>query len=126
MDDFDRPNAGDEQLNKPIPFDDSEVKTDVSHSPLSIGGGQMSDTARRPAAPAGKGQTEKIVSSAERITGMKTFFAKLHPGAMGFLDEQITNWLDDNQGITIKHTNTTVGEVQAKKTEPNIIITVWY
>jgi hypothetical protein len=59
-------------------------------------------------------------------TGVKTFFTKLHTGAIDFLDEQITNWLKQNPGIIIKQTNTTVGEVQGKKTEPNIIITVWY
>ena len=45
---------------------------------------------------------------------------------MTFLDEQITRWLAENPGIQIKQTNTATGEVEAKKTEPNIIITVWY
>jgi hypothetical protein len=58
--------------------------------------------------------------------GVKTFFTKLHAGAIEFLDEQITNWLKDNPGITIKRTNTVTGEIQGTKTEPNIIVTVWY
>jgi hypothetical protein len=45
---------------------------------------------------------------------------------MDFLDEQITKWLKDNPGIIIKRTNTVTGEIQGKKTEPNIVITVWY
>jgi hypothetical protein len=57
---------------------------------------------------------------------MKTFFAKLHVGALSFLEEQIADWLKANPGITIKATNVTTGEVQAKVTEPNLIITVWY
>jgi hypothetical protein len=61
-----------------------------------------------------------------RITSCKTFFTKLHPGAIEFLDEQISNWLKANPSIVIKHTNVTTGEVQAKKTEENILITVWY
>jgi hypothetical protein len=64
--------------------------------------------------------------AAHRIEGVKTFFTKLHPGAIEFLDEQITRWLSENPQVDIKRTNVTVGEVQAKKTEPNILITVWY
>jgi hypothetical protein len=63
---------------------------------------------------------------AGRIEGVRTFFTKLHPGAISFLDEQITRWLKENPGVTVKRTNIVVGEVQAKKTEPNILISVWY
>lgn len=70
------------------------------------------------AAPAGGG--------ADRITGCKTFFTKLHPGAIDFLDDQINQWLKENPGVVIKLTNTTTGEVQGKKTEANILMTVWY
>lgn len=109
---------------KPIPFDeDGTSDTEVSHSPLNLGG---SGTAEISEVGAAARLGKKIVSSPERITGIKTFFAKLHPGAMQFLDEQITNWLKHNPGITIKRTNITTGDIQAKKTEPNIIITIWY
>ncbi|HLB73213.1 MAG TPA: hypothetical protein VJJ98_04275, partial [Sedimentisphaerales bacterium] len=67
----------------------------------------------------------KVVSS-DRISGVKTFFTKLHPGAIEFLDEQICNWLKENPCISIKRTNVVTGEIQSKKTEPNIVITVWY
>jgi len=122
-----KPTPVNKDLDKPIPFDDSDKgKTTVSHSPLNLGGtgttpapkmAQPKPVAKNPA---------KEVASADRITGVKTFFTKLHPGAIEFLDEQITNWLKENPGITIKQTNTITGDVQAKKTEPNIIITVWY
>jgi hypothetical protein len=75
--------------------------------------------------PAAKKVEEQRVST-NRVTGVKTFFTKLHPGAMEFLDEQITKWLKENPGVMIKRTNTVTGDVQAKKTEPNIIITIWY
>jgi hypothetical protein len=123
---------GDEDFGKTIPLDDDNDKpipldddgpggASVSHSPLNLGGGEPGEVAR----PAPRAQAGKVVS-ADRITGIKTFFTKLHPGAMEFLDEQINRWLKDNPGIQIKRTDTTTGEVQAKKTEPNIIITVWY
>ena len=123
---LDAPIPFDEDLDKPIPFDD----TSVSHSPLTLGGGGPVEAPKIKAAPqltrpAEKKPQEKIVSS-DRITGIKTFFAKLHPGAIEFLDEQISNWLKKNPGVTIKRTNVTTGDIQAKKTEPNLIITVWY
>ncbi len=120
-----------EDLDKPIPFDDGTSDASVSHSPLSLGG---SGTAQAPKTaapkievpkPAVKKVEEKVVST-NRITGVKTFFTKLHPGALDFLDEQITKWLKENPGVTIKRTNTVTGDIQAKKTEPNIVITVWY
>jgi hypothetical protein len=57
---------------------------------------------------------------------MKTFFAKLHPGSLMFLEEQVQGWLKDNPGTTIKTTNVTTGDVQGKTTEANLIIVVWY
>jgi hypothetical protein len=57
---------------------------------------------------------------------MKIFFTKLHGGSLDFLTQQINEWLKDNPGITIKKTDAVVGDVISKKTEPNLIITVWY
>jgi len=126
--DRDKATPFDEDIDKPIPFDDTS-DTDVSHAPLNLGGGEGEaakvEESAEIARPAAKKTKEKIVS-AERITGVRTFFTKLHPGAIEFLDEQITAWLKDNPGVTIKRTDTTTGPVQGKKTEPNIIITVWY
>jgi hypothetical protein len=135
MDDFDiDKTVSSKDRNAPIPFDDSDETggAGVSHSPLNLGGGKGGgvespkiEMTSGAVSFGAKKATEKIVSG-ERITGVKTFFTKLHPGALEFLDEQITNWLKDNPGITIKRTNTVTGEIQGKKTEPNIIVTVWY
>jgi len=102
----------------------------ISHSPLNLGGGGTTEAPKieKPTQPAGlaaKKPAEKI-NSTERITGVRTFFTKLHAGAIEFLDEVITKWLKDNPNISIKRTNIITGEIQGKKTEPNIIITVWY
>jgi hypothetical protein len=66
------------------------------------------------------------LASTDRIGGVKTFYTKLHPGAIEFLDDQIITWLKDNPAISIKHVTVATGEVQGKKTEANIIINVWY
>jgi hypothetical protein len=142
-----------DDLDKPIPFDNgpdapAPAKANppsgapaVSRAPLNLGGAGAGPAATTPAAPPGPATprpaprvqqpqipVRRPVTAAPvgRITGCKTFFTKLHPGAIEFLDEQITGWLKENPGIVIRHTNVTTGEVQAKKTEPNIIITVWY
>jgi hypothetical protein len=133
MDNFDSIELPPSEKNTdPIPFDDSDdtSSSSISHSPLNLGGGGTAEAPKveikpQPTGLGAKRPTEEIVS-AERITGAKTFFTKLHAGAIEFLDEQITNWLKNNPGVTIKRTNTVTGEVQGKKTEPNIIITVWY
>jgi len=120
--DFNEPIPLEDDFDKPIPFDDAGTReTSVSHSPLDLGGSDVAEVQR----PAVTKPAEKMAST-DRITGVKTFFTKLHPGAMNFLDEQIAKWLNENPNVTIKRTNIVTGEVQAKKTEPNIIITVWY
>jgi hypothetical protein len=109
--------------NEPIPFDNS-----VSHAPLDLGGGGVAPKIEKPVQPTGLTamKSAERSSSAERITGIKTFFTKLHAGAIEFQDDIITKWLKDNPGVSIKLTNVITGEIQGKKTEPNIIITIWY
>lgn len=116
-----------EDLDKPIPFDNAGLGgTGVSHSPLDLGGSSPVEISKiEVPKPVTMKPAEKIVST-ERITGVKTFFTKLHAGAMNFLDGQITKWLAENPDVKIKRTNTVTGEMQGKKTEPNIVITVWY
>ena len=111
--------------DKSIPFDDG---LSVSHAPLDLGGGKAagpSESAEETPMPVIK-DTGKKVSWPDRITGVKTFYTKLHGGAIEFLDDIICKWLMDNPGVTIKRTNTAVGDVVGKKTEPSIIITIWY
>jgi hypothetical protein len=137
MDNFNQSNFGgqnindpiplDQDLDKPIPLEDISIGGgSVSHAPLDLGGSSPVEAPKiKVPQPVTKKPTEKIVSG-ERITGVRTFFTKLHPGAVNFLDEQITKWLTENPEVTVKRTNIVVGEIQAKKTEPNIIISVWY
>ena len=127
MDELQVGKSGGDDADKPIPFDDGGVE--VLHSPLNLGGGAASGGASKKEAssvrPVVK-DTVKRVSWPDRITGVKTFYTKLHPGAMEFLDEQVCNWLRDNPGVNAKWTNIVIGDVAAKKTEPNIIMSVWY
>ncbi len=144
MDDFESSNfPSPERDTGPIPFDDGADLSgpSVSHSPLDLGGGGIIEQIPKeetpkiemPSSPPAPGPKPPTVSvpaeaptSGDRITGVRTFFTKLHAGAITFLDEQIAKWLKENPGITIKLTNIVTGEIQGKKTEPNIIVTVWY
>lgn len=117
--------------DEPIPFDNEESGSkSVSHSPLSLGKTAAEGQSSEPASqmqPSRPVEVKKNVSSTEdRITGVKTFFTKLHAGAIEFLDEQISGWLKENPAVKIKRINTVTGDLAAKKTEPNIIITIWY
>ena len=137
MDNFNSSNFGGQNINDPIPLDQDLEKPipledisigggGVSHAPLDLGGSSPVEAPKiKVPQPIAKKPAEKIVSG-ERITGVKTFFTKLHEGAIHFLDEQITKWLRENPEVIIKRTNIVTGEIQAKKTEPNIIITIWY
>ena len=137
MDNFNNSNFGGQNINEPIPLDQDLDKPipledisigggSVSHAPLDLGGSSPLEAPKiKVPQPVTKKPTEKLVSG-DRITGVKTFFTKLHPGAINFLDEQITKWLKENPEVIIKRTNIITGDIQAKKTDPNIIITVWF
>jgi hypothetical protein len=142
MDNFDVSNLGAQNLNEPIPLDGpipfeniAPGESGVSHAPLDLGGGSAVQrpkvAAPRPAAKpvgstlTGEKPTGKIVST-DRIVGVKTFFTKLHGGAIDFLEEQIARWLKANPDVVVKSTNVVTGDVVGKKVEPNIIITIWY
>ena len=142
MDNFDVSNFDPKDLNEPIPLDGpipfeniGPGESGVSHAPLDLGGGSAAQApkaaAPRPAAKPSRSAltrekpTENIVST-DRIVGMKTFFTKLHGGAIDFLEEQIVRWLKANPDVVVKRTNVVTGDVVGKKVEPNIIITIWY
>lgn len=125
--------------DQPIPLGNGPAKDSpgVSRAPLNLGGGGGQPAPAPKVAPKPKPkivvptsgarkEEAPVSSSGDRITGVKTFFTKLHPGALEFLDEQIGRWLEKNPQVHIRHTNVVCGDIQAKKTEPNIIITVWY
>ncbi|MHC4266448.1 MAG: hypothetical protein ACYSUK_11020 [Planctomycetota bacterium] len=134
MSDFDVRNIppAPEINEEPIPFDDDDSdkgeSSGVSHSPLTLGPDPVKIPETNPNQPqdASGPAPQQTVPPAGRITGCKTFFTKLHPGALEFLDGQITEWIKKNPNVTIKSTNTAVGEVQAKKSEQNLIVTIWY
>jgi hypothetical protein len=138
------PNHGD-NMNEPIPLSDGTAEParpeatpagappSVSRAPLNLGGGGTGAPVA-PAAPKApvlrpvppRPAPSVSVAPVGRITACKTFFTKMHPGALHFLDEQIAKWLAENPQVVIKHTNVLQGEITEKKIEQNIVIVVWY
>jgi hypothetical protein len=137
------PNHG-HNVNEPLPSSDGTAEparpaavpagasAGVSRAPLNLGGGAAAPAAPaapkppvlRPAPP--KPAAAVGVAPVGRITACKTFFTKMHPGAIHFLDEMIAKWLAENPQVVIKHTNVLQGEITEKKIEQNIVIVVWY
>jgi hypothetical protein len=140
MDNFNNDDSNHQNLNNQVPSGNTSDLSNplenpgtsepgISHTPLDLGGSRAVEIPKRVAPKQAVQRPQSMTVSAEpseRIIGVKTFFTKLHPGAVIFLDEQITDWLQKNPDIIIKRTNVVVGEIQAKKTEPNIIISIWY
>ena len=124
--------------NDPLPFDDSDDKIHApsgsasKYKPLHLGASSTETPSekREIKLPTSRSKisVEQVSSSDDpnHITGIKTFYTKLHAGGIDYIDEVINKWLKANPDVRIKRTNTVTGEVQGKKTEPNIIVTVWY
>lgn len=59
-------------------------------------------------------------------TRCRTFHCKLSEAAVEFMNHQINEWLDHNEKIVIKFSNSSIGNFEGKHTEPNLIVTVFY
>lgn len=59
-------------------------------------------------------------------TRCRTFHCKLSEAAVEFMNNQINEWLDHNDKIVVKFSNSTIGAFEGKHTEPNLIVTVFY
>ena len=59
-------------------------------------------------------------------TRCRTFHCKLSEAAVEFMNSQINEWLDQNNKIVIKFSNSTIGSFEGKHTEPNLILTLFY
>ena len=93
-------------------FTSNKIRTFESQSGLK---GPAQHEFKRPLNTDGRGATR-----------VRTFHTKLNDAAFRFLDEQINDWIDANPGVEVKFTNTTIGTVEGKRPEPQVIISIWY
>lgn len=112
---------------EPIEFDDEERPSDhkeelsktrfhTSAATLGIAGVWDESKFKRPLLP----------PSSPGATRCRTFHCKLTEAAVDYMNGQINDWLEHNDGLVIKFASSTIGNFEGKHTEPNLIVTVFY
>ena len=79
---------------------------------------------------AAAGAVEQKLSRGMNIPGTgatrcRVFHSKITVGAIDHMVSQINEWLDGSEA-EVKHVTQVVGVMEGKKSEPNVILTVWY
>ncbi|MCH8241162.1 MAG: hypothetical protein IH897_00970 [Planctomycetes bacterium] len=110
---------------EPIPLDDDDIggpRVEMSDSVVAL----SSDKPNKASAWDDSRFTRKLDPSAPGAIRCRLFHAKLSEGALEFLNNQVNEWLDQNDQITIKFVNSTIGMFESKHTEPNLILAIFY
>ena len=63
--------------------------------------------------------------SGKGATRCRIFNAKIAEGPMLHMEGTINEWLDDEE-IEVKHVGHVIGVLEGKRSEPNLIVMVWY
>ena len=58
-------------------------------------------------------------------THVKTFYCKLRPDAIQYLDDQINEWLDKHPEYEVKSVTSSVGKLVGKNIEDALFLNVW-
>ncbi len=110
---------------EPIPLDDDDIggtRVEMSDSVVAL----SSDKLNKASAWDENRFTRKVDPTAPGAIRCRLFHAKLSEGALEFLNNQVNEWLDQNDQITIKFANSTIGMFESKHTEPNLILAIFY
>ncbi|MFH0983021.1 MAG: hypothetical protein V2A79_15995 [Planctomycetota bacterium] len=59
-------------------------------------------------------------------TRCRTYHAKLNDGAVAYMNREINEWVDRNPSIRIKFATSTIGVYEGKRSDPHLIVTVFY
>ncbi len=109
-------------FDEPNPTDMSESKADLSESRIH---GFSDDKFGTHGWDESKFK-RKVDSSSPHAIRCRIFHSKLSDGAMTFMNNQINEWLDEQTEISIKFATSTIGIVEGKHAEPNIMLTLFY
>lgn len=109
----------------PIEFDDDD---DGDRADLSSSRIQSSSTAILGAGHGWDDSKYKRPLDTRSIaaTRCRTFHSKLTASALDYMSELINDWLDENENITIKFSNSTIGIFEGKHAEPHVVLTLFY
>ena len=134
------PSVPDEDTPIPIGDDDEPITFGPAPVPASaepeeeepIGLAESDGTAKVKQA---RGLTEQITSNVEykrplNLTGTgatrcRTFHAKIAIASLEVMEHQINEWLDGGE-VEVKYVSQTIGVMQGKMKEENLIVTIWY
>jgi hypothetical protein len=58
-------------------------------------------------------------------TRCRIFTAKIAPAPMDYMQKSINDWLDQ-EDLEVKFVSQVVGVLEGKRSEPNLIVTIWY
>ncbi|MHC4561815.1 MAG: hypothetical protein ACYS8X_03470 [Planctomycetota bacterium] len=107
--------------NNPIPLEDDEPIGLVE----SDGESQVRQFARL-GEKTGKQEFRRPLNlTGNGATRCRIFHSKISDASLNVLEEQINEWVD-SEDLEIKHIAQTIGTLQGKTAEENLIVTVWY
>ena len=67
-----------------------------------------------------------LVPGTQQATRCKTFHCKMSEGAVAYLNDQINEWVDGHEDVTIKFATSSVGVFEGKHSEQHLVVTVFY
>jgi len=112
---------------EPIEFDDIDEREDSAFDMSESRVHTMSASLLGEAAAWDESRFKRGLNPEARVAcRCRTFHCKVTEGAIGYLNNLINDWLDENPNVTIKFANSTIGQFEGKHTEPNLILTLFY
>lgn len=57
---------------------------------------------------------------------VRSFHGRLSDQGLGFMDDQINEWLDSHPEVEVKFVTSSVGQYEGKIREPALVLNLWY
>lgn len=67
-----------------------------------------------------------LLKNTQSATRCRTFHCKMTDASFKNLNEQINEWVDENENLEIKFVVSNIGVVEGKHADPHLVITVFY
>ncbi len=93
----------------------TQIRAFGSHGGIGFQTGPKATTFRR-----------SLLGGSPNATRCRIFHCKLSDASMRHLEEQINEWIDEQDEVEIKFCNTTIGVVEGKQQDPHLIVTLFY
>ena len=136
------------QQDMSVPDDDAPIPIEGDDEPITLEPESISVVEPEEEEPIGlaesdgtakvkqaRGLTEQITANVEHkrplnLTGQgatrcRVFHSKIAIASLEVLEHQINEWLDGEEG-EVKNVSQTIGTMQGKIKEENLIVTIWY